>query len=172
MGEVNAAQTAGFHSGFDSKPYWHHYKCQHLIHNTWIHFSRWRGMEMKPRYSWGWVWNCWKEEDGERRDAKKEVEQKQRKEDGKEGKRNHSYLLNQALTEWTNNKQCVTFCNKRWSFAFAHSVKLPLRRAGVVLWTEGKMLAHIRTVAHPPYPGMEFVLLHRMNRIPPRSETA
>lgn len=34
----------------------------------------------------GWAWNCWKEKDEERRDAKKEVEQKERKEDGKEGK--------------------------------------------------------------------------------------
>ena len=116
MREVNTAWTACFHSGFDSKPYWHNYKCQHLIHNTLIHFSRWTGMEMKPRCSWGWVWNCWKEEDEERRDAKKEVEQKQRKEDGKQGKRNHSYwvLLNKALTERKNNKQCTTFCSKRW----------------------------------------------------------
>lgn len=48
-------------------------------------------MEMKPKCSRVWVWNCWKEEDEERRGAKKEVEQKQRKENGKEGKRNHSY---------------------------------------------------------------------------------
>lgn len=56
--------------------------------------------------------------------------------------------------------------------AFAHSMKLPLRRAGVVLWTEGNTFAYVRTVAHPTYPGMDFVLLHRMNRIPPQSETA
>lgn len=169
-----SAQFACFYSGFDSKPYWQHYKCQHLIHNTWIHFSRWKGIEMKPRCSWGWAWNWWKEKDEERRDAKKEVEQKQRKEDGKEGKRNHSYwvLLNQTLKEWRDDKQWITFCSKRWGFAFAHSMKLCLRPIGAVLWTEGNVLIHTHITAHSPYLGMEFVLFHRMNRIPPWSETA
>lgn len=40
-------------------------------------------MEMKPICSWGSVQNYWEKENWERRDAKKEVEQKQRKEDRK-----------------------------------------------------------------------------------------
>lgn len=123
--DINAAQFACFYSSLDSKPYWQHYKCQHLIHNTWTHFSRWRGIEMKPRCSWGWAWNCWKEKDEERRDAKKEVEQKERKEDGKEGKRNHSY--------WVLLKKSAGIINNPLPSAVKGEA-LPLLIQGSSLW--------------------------------------